>query len=98
TRYLSALRVEDGILDEALAHPERGSQIEQRVERSWQAFLDAARDPDSPLCDLARGRLAHLSDDLSRIRERVQLAEEWFAKPAAQWSLQDLAGETIRSE
>lgn len=99
SRYLAALRIESAIIDEATANPGAASAIRRRLERVWDEFLASGRnDDDSPLRDMARGRLGRLAAELPRLEERTRLADEWIGRRAADWSFQDPAGTTIRSE
>ena len=98
-RFVRTQQIEDGLLDELGTHPERVNGTIRRLEHVWEEFLaQPPRDQASPLrrvADACQRRSKALSPVL---RERAALAAQWIGAPAAEWSLQDAAGETVISE
>jgi hypothetical protein len=98
-RFIRTQRIEDGLLEEVETQPARVEGTIRRIEHTWGEYLaQPPRDPDSPLrrvAEVCEHRSAALAPGL---RERAALAAQWLGAPAAHWSLQNTAGETITSE
>jgi len=98
-RLLNTLRLEDRLLDEVVTKPAAIDTILDRLDRVWGDFLaEPPRDADSPLRRVAAARRERLKTEAAGLREQARLAAEWLGRPAAQWSLQDLDGQTVQSE
>lgn len=98
-RFLRALRNEDRLLDDVLTSPGEIDRTLAALDRLWLEFdTDLSSQPDSPIRRLGRGRRARLGDEAGALRDRARMAARWGGKTAAQWSLQDLSGQTVRSE
>lgn len=98
-RFIRTQRIEDGLLDEIETQPARVENTIRRIEQVWGEYLaQPPRDPASPLrrvAEVCERRAAALAPGL---RERAALAAQWLGAPAAHWSLQNTAGETVTSE
>jgi hypothetical protein len=98
-RYLRALRHEDRYLQQIVNEPTRLEQTLRQLNRLWQEFMvDLKRDEQSPLRQLGAIALQQLAAQRERLEARAWLGQRWLGRSAADWSLQDPAGQTLNSE
>jgi len=97
--FAIGLRAEDTLFDRLYSNPVGGAAAISRLGRIWPERLFArALQEASPFYALALARQRILAAEEPRLRARARLAEQWLDSRAADWSLQDAEGRTIRSE
>ncbi|HUU96301.1 MAG TPA: hypothetical protein VM487_11220 [Phycisphaerae bacterium] len=98
-RYLRTLRHEDRYLQQIVNEPTRLEQTFRQLNRLWEEFMvDLKRDEPSPLRQLGAVAPQQLAAQRERLEARAWLGQRWLGQTAADWSLQDPAGQTISSE
>lgn len=82
------------------AHSDVDARVREQVDRlrrTWEALRHDCR-RGTPVWRLAESALRHLPAQVTRLRGRAGLSAAWLDRLAPAWSLQDAAGQTVRSE
>jgi hypothetical protein len=98
-RFRRTLRLQTQAVHRITSEPEHVERILRRIDRWWSELEAQLPHPgESPVRRLAQAERAHFAARAADYRERAALAGAWLGKAAAHWSLQTVAGDTLRSE
>jgi hypothetical protein len=99
SRFLRVLRMEERLEGALLTSAGDAERALRGLDRAWSEYLaELAAVRDSPFHPVAAGWRGRVLGRANLLRERAALARQTLGREAAQWSLQDLTGETLTSE